>query len=270
MLHSAIIVFREALEAALVITIILAATKGLPGRHRWISAGVGLGVLGAMVVAFFAEAISMMFEGAGQELFNACVLFTAVLMLAWHNIWMSKHAKELVAHLKDIGSQVTDGGMPLYFISVAVGMAVLREGSEIVLFVYSLAASGDNMMSILTGGVLGLGGGILLGALLYLGFLKIPTGKLFQVTGWFILLLAAGMAASAVGYLSQAGLVPSQAPVWNSSNLLSQHSMVGQLLHIMVGYQDRPTALQLSVYLLTLTFISLGMRSVSKQQAKTI
>ncbi|MFH4620328.1 FTR1 family iron permease [Vibrio furnissii] len=205
MLSSAIIVFREVLEAALIVTILMAATKGLPGRTRWIFGGVTAGLFGALIVAFSAGAIASTFEGMGQELFNAGILLTAVLMLAWHNIWMSKHARELVAHLKQVSSQINDGSLPLYFLSVATGLAVLREGSEVVLFLYGIAAGGDSGLSMLTGGALGVIAGVIAGSLLYFGLLRIPTRWLFRVTGWMILFLAAGLAASAAGYLMQAG-----------------------------------------------------------------
>jgi high-affinity iron transporter len=160
MIGSFVIVFREILEAALVITILLAATRGLIGRNRWIGAGVSVGVIGAIIVAFFAGGIADAFEGIGQELFNAGVLFCAVLMLAWHNIWISSHARELTASLKRVGSEVSTGDLPFYFLSVAAGLAVLREGSEIVLFLYGISAGGESVMQMATGSVLGLAAGV--------------------------------------------------------------------------------------------------------------
>jgi len=270
MLSSAIIVFREVLEAALIVTILMAATRGLSGRGLWIGGGLAGGLAGAVLVAFFAGAINGAFEGVGQEVFNAVILLAAVCMLAWHNIWMSRHARELVAHLKSIGARISEGTLPLYFIAVASGLAVLREGSEVVLFMYGVAASGSSGNAMLGGAVLGVVSGVLVGALLYRGLLRIPTQWLFRVTGWLILLLAAGLAASAAGYLSQAGLLPSQSPLWNTSDLLSEKSLIGQLLHILVGYQARPTAIQLGFYLVTLVLIATGMKlSTRRDQAQT-
>lgn len=266
MLSTAVIVFREVLEAALIVTILLAATKGLPGRAKWISGGMAAGLAGAVLVALFAGVIAGAFSGTGQELFNAGVLLTAVAMLAWHNIWMSSHAKELVAHLKNVSSRITDGTLPLYFLAVASGMAVLREGSEVVLFLYGIAAGGSSSFGMLTGGALGVVAGMAAGVMIYFGLLRIPTQWLFRVTGWLILLLASGLAASAAGYLSQAGILPSQAPLWDTSHILSERTAVGQLLHILVGYQARPTAIQLGFYLATLIAISLGMSMVTRSQ----
>ncbi|MFE8069917.1 FTR1 family protein [Marinobacteraceae bacterium S3BR75-40.1] len=265
MLSSAVIVFREVLEASLIVSVLLAATRGLPGRKRWISGGLLAGILGALVVAYFAGVIAGAFEGTGQELFNAGILLSAVAMLAWHNIWMSRHAKELVAHLRNVSARITDGSLPLYFLAVASGLAVLREGSEVVLFMYGMAAGGNTAGSMVAGGALGVVGGVLVGSLLYAGLLRIPTQWLFRVTGWLILLLAAGLAASASGYLSQAGLLPSQAPLWDTGDILSERSVVGQLLHILVGYQSRPTEIQLIFYVATLVLIGSGMRWVRRR-----
>jgi len=259
MLSSAIIVFREVLEAALIVTILLAATRGLPGRGRLIGSGLLAGLLGACIVAMFAGVISGAFQGRGQELLNAGILFTAVLMLAWHNIWMSRHARELVAQLKKVGDRISEGGLPAYFLTVATGLAVLREGAEVVLFMYGIAAGGGSGLAMLGGGFIGMGAGVLAGILLYTGLLRIPTQSLFRSTSWLILLLAAGLAASAAGYLTQAGILPYQPPLWNTEHILSERSLGGQLLHILVGYQARPTAIQLMFYLITLVSISLGM-----------
>jgi high-affinity iron transporter len=204
----------------------------------------------------------------GQELLNAGILLTAVSMLALHNIWMSRHARALVAQLKQVGARITEGSLPLYVLAVTAGLAVLREGSEVVLFMYGVAASGSSGSMMLSGAALGVVVGIAVGALLYFGLLRIPTQWLFRVTGWLILLLAAGLAASAAGYLSQAGILPSQAPLWNSSALLSEKSILGQLLHVLVGYQARPTAIQLGFYLVTLLLIAGGMKWVGNAQPR--
>ena len=134
MLATAVIVLREVLEAALVVSIVLAATRGVVGRGAWISYGIVAGTLGALAVAAFADAISAAASGLGQEIFNATVLFIAVAMLGWHNVWMTRHGREMAANLKSVGTAVRVGDKPLYALSIVVTMAVLREGSELVLF----------------------------------------------------------------------------------------------------------------------------------------
>src|SRR5213079_2361407 len=119
--------------------------------------GVAGGVLGACVFAAFAGALSSAFSGVGQELFNAAVLSVAVVMLTWHNVWMSRHGRELAAEMRAAGEAVVKGRSSLAALAIVVGVAVLREGSEVVLFLYGIAASGGtSASSVFIGGVLGL------------------------------------------------------------------------------------------------------------------
>src|SRR5215475_7399654 len=173
MLGTAIIVFREVLEAALIVGIVLAASVGAARRGFWVSTGLAGGVLGAVLVALFAAEIAAAAAGIGQELLNAVILLLAVGMLGWHNIWMSRHGRELAVTARAVGDAVISGSQPLYVLAIVVGLAVLREGSETVLFLYGIAAGGGiGASSLLAGGALGLAGGIGIGAVLYFGLLR--------------------------------------------------------------------------------------------------
>jgi len=261
MLGALIIVFREVIEAGLIVGIVMAATRGVLGRGRWVSVGVGAGVLGAAIVAIFAGAISQAFEGAGQELFNASVLGIAVVMLMWHNAWMARHGREIAAEMRDIGTAVSEGAKPLTALAIVVGLAVLREGSEVVLFLYGIFASGTSGASLLFGGLLGVAAGAAFSALTYFGLLAIPTRYIFSVTSWLIALLAAGMAAQSVQFLNNAGIaVVLDRTVWDTSWLLSEGSIFGRLLHTLIGYTERPTELQLLTYIAILIVMWLLMR----------
>ncbi len=267
MLASAIIVFREVLEAALVVGIVLAATKGVGGRGGWVGLGLVAGALGAGLVAAFAARISQAAAGMGQEVFNAAVLFAAASMLGWHNVWMGRHGREMAADIGAVGQAVQTGQRPLYALAVVVGLAVLREGSEVVLFLYGIAAAAQQGESaaILAGGMVGLGAGALAGFAIYSGLARIPTRRLFAVTTWLILLLAAGMAAQGAGFLLQAGLLPSVGgALWDSSDLLSETSIIGRILHTLVGYIAQPDGMQLIFYGATLAVISLLMRRAGR------
>lgn len=267
MLATAIIIFREVLEAAMIVSIVLAAAKGVAGRGRWVGLGVVLGVAGACLLAAFAGTIAEAIEGRGQELVNAAILLMAVVMLGWHNVWMSKHGKELAGRMKAVGHDVSVGDKPLSVLLIVVMAAVLREGSEVVLFTYSIYASGAQATSMLLGGAIGLTCGVLAGVLLYKGLLRIPTKYLFSVTGWMILLLAAGMAADAAGFLTQAGLLPPLVTsVWNTSWLLTEHSLFGKLMHVLVGYTQQPSAMQLIFYVATLVIIGGLMGLVNRPE----
>jgi len=269
MLGSALIVFREVLEAALIVAIVMGATRGVADRGRWVAAGIAAGVAGAGVVASFAGAIADAIEGRGQELFNAAVLLAAVAMLAWHNVWMSGHGRHLARQMKEVGRDVSVGVKPLSALALVTFFAVLREGSETVLFLYGLTAGGTGALALLVGGLLGLAGGAGLGWLIYRGLVAIPVGRFMSVVGWLVLLLAGGLAASAAGFLNQAGLVPAlHAKVWDTSGVLSQESWLGTLLHILVGYNDRPMGIQLVFYGVTLSVIYALMRTVGGVSAR--
>ncbi len=258
MIPTLIIVFREVLEAALVVGIVMAASKGVFRRGLWVSGGVTAGLLGAVMVAAFAEAIADAAEGIGQEIFNASILFAAVIMLGWHNVWMGRHGRELAAEMNAVGGAVREGSRPLYALALVVAIAVLREGSEIVLFLYGIAvASRAGTVPMLTGGALGLAAGAAVGLVIYFGLLRLPVGGLFAATTALILFLAAGMASQGAAFLNQAGILPSLGnSAWNTSGLISDQSMIGQVLHVLIGYTAEPSGIQIVFYLATLAAIT--------------
>jgi high-affinity iron transporter len=262
MLGAAIIVFREVIEAGLIAGIVLAATEGVAGRTAYVSAGIAAGVLGASILAVFAGSLSSALEGMGQEVFNASILGVAVVMLSWHNIWMARHGRELAAQLKATGRAVAAGSKTLLALAAVVGIAVLREGAEVVLFLYGVAiANGESNWSLLAGGVLGLGAGVALSALTYTGLVIIPSRYLFSVTSFLIAFLAAGMASQSVRFLDQADILTLlNATLWDTSSILPADSLAGRVLHTLAGYDDRPSIMQAIVYLATLAAIFGAMR----------
>lgn len=257
MLATLVIVFREMIEAGLIVGIVLAATKNVPLRGLWVTYGVAGGVAGACIVALFAGTIASLFAGSGQELFNASILLLAVAMLTWHNVWMASHGREIAREMKTVGSEVASGNRTLTALAVVVGVAVLREGSEVVLFLYGIAASGGtSTAAMMLGGAAGIAGGALISALLYFGLLTIPTHRLFSVTSSLITLLAAGLSAQAIQYIQQAGFLRVMTRrLWDSNWLLDERGIVGQMMHTLVGYVARPSGAQLLVYVTTVVVI---------------
>lgn len=261
MLGTAIILFREVLEAALIIAIVLGASRGIAGRGRWVVGGVALGLAGAGMVALLAGEISSALSGTGQAILNAAILLSAVAMLTWHNVWMNAHGKQMAAELSTVGADVQTGKRPLAALMLVTLAAVLREGSEAVLFLWAIAAGGEENLPMVLGGAGGIVAGGLVGLLMYRGLLRIPVKHFFSVTSWLILLLAAGLAAQAAGFLNQAGILPALGTaVWNTSDLLSQTSLMGQMLHILVGYVAQPSGIQVVFYVGTALSILLLMR----------
>ena len=250
MLAALIIVFREVFEAGLIIGIVLAVTRTVPNRNRWIAGGVFAGVVAACLVAAFAGVLSQLFKGMGQELFNAAILGIAVVMLTWHNVWMAGHGKEMASELRAMGEAVATGSKSLFALAVVVGVAVLREGSEVVLFLYGIAASdGSSVISLFLGGLAGLALGAAVCLLTYFGLLRIPPRSLFATTTILITLLAAGMAAQVVAFLARANWFTAlDTVVWDTGWLLSEDSILGRALHTLIGYTDQPTQMQLVAY----------------------
>ncbi|MDP9103678.1 MAG: FTR1 family protein [Pseudomonadota bacterium] len=268
MLGALLIVFREMIEAGLIVGIVLAATKGVAGRGLWVGSGVGAGVLGACILAIFAGGLASLFHGSGQELFNALILVLAVAMLTWHNVWMASHGREISRELKAVGAEVSKGSRSLMALAVVVGVAVLREGSEVVLFLYGIAAGGATTAGgLLVGGALGVLGGAAMSLLMYRGLLAIPAHRLFAATTGLITLLAAGLGAQAAAYLQQAGAVTVlTTPLWDTSHILPEGSMLGRLLKTIVGYTDRPDGLQLIVWLAVVAMMLTLMRLVNPKK----
>lgn len=273
MLATLIIVFREIMEAGLVVGIVLAATRGVRRRGLWVGYGIIVGIVGACVVAMFARSINNALSGYGQEFFNVAVLSLAVCTLTWHNVWMARHGRELAAEMKTVGEAVSKGERPLMALAIVVGIAVLREGSEIVLFLYGIVISGnESAAAMVLGGLFGVIAGVGVSAVTYLGLMRIPGRYLFRVTGVLLALLAAGMAAQATSFLEQAEVINfMNRTVWNTSWLISVSSIPGKALHTLIGYNDRPSLIQLVVYVMTLVITFTLMRLYGRvPQQKTL
>ncbi len=257
MLGALIIVFREVVEAGLIVGIVLAVTQSIPRRMPYIIGGVVAGICGAGLVAAFAGAMASMIAGSGQEVFNASVLSLAVVMLTWHNVWMARHGREMAASLHEMGRELRNGSKTLLALAIVVAVAVLREGSEIVLFLYGIVISaGASGVGILTGGLIGLLLGAGVAFFTFKGLVAIPMRHLFRVTTLLISFMAAGMAVQAIAFLEQANLATQLDRVmWNTSAIVSDNSLFGRILHTLLGYTDQPTQLQLVVYIVTLAII---------------
>lgn len=264
MLASLLIVFREVLEAGLIVGIVMAATQGIRGRASYIAIGIGSGLAAASALAFFAEEITNSLSGFGEEIFNSAILIVAVIMLGWHNLWMAKHGRELASEMKALGNAVCRGESSLPAMATVVAVAVLREGSEVVLFLYGIAAEGQaTTFSMLAGGLLGVLAGSLVSWLLYKGLVTIPLSKLFSVTGWLIALLAAGMAGRSAAILAGADLIPAWGyEAWDTSWLVADGSMIGRVLQALLGYSDRPMGVQLAAWAFTLATLIICSRLI--------
>ncbi len=264
MFATALIVFRESLEAALFVGIIAAATRGLAGRSRWLGGGVAVGALGAVMLALLAQQLGDWLDGLGQDVVNIAVLSIALTMLLWHCVWVTTHTREMVGDARQLGQSVQAGQRTPWALLVVVALAVLREGAETVLFVGgSLTGAGGQPASVLGAGALGLLCGALVGLAIYAGLSRIPTRHVFSVTNVLIALLAGSLASQLARALAQAGFIEAGTrPLWDSSAWLAPDSPIGTFLHALVGYDARPSGAQLASYLAVLLFIYAGTRLI--------
>lgn len=266
MFGTAIIVFRETLEAALFVGIMAAATRGLSGRSRWLTAGVLAGITGALGLAAGAEYISALADGVGQDMVNVGILAMALAMLTWHCVWISNHGAQAAAEARTLGILFKQGQRAPWAMMIVVALSVLREGAETVLFVAGYATE-SGFSDTLAAASIGLVCGIGLGTLIYLGLSRVPMRRMFTVTNTLVLLLAASIASQLARALSQAGLINAWGqPLWDTSSLLRIDSPLGTVAHALIGYDAQPTGLQLTFYGVTLLIIISGTRLVRSSQ----
>lgn len=262
MIPSFIILFREVLEISIILSVVLAATHGICNRGRFIALGFAGGLVGSILVAVFATNITEALEGSGQEIFNGAVLLLAAFMIGWTTVWMQRQGREMVQKIKQIGACVNEGTLPLTSVAVVVALSMWREGAEIALFMTGIISTRtENLMSIMMGAAAGGALAALIGALIYFGLIRLSNRHLFTVVGWLLTLLASGMSAAAAGFLVAADRIPALIPeLWDSSAILSDNSIIGKILHAMLGYSERPSGIQLVFYVATFIIIVVATR----------
>jgi len=258
MISALIIVFREMLEMALVLGVLLAATRGMRMSRQWIGLGIGAGTVGALLFALFMEEIENSVNGDGEFLFNAAVLAIASLLIAWTVVWMSRYGRAMAEKMQRVGKSVMDGNAPRKALAVVAAVAVLREGGEAVFFLFGAAQTvNEDGTPVLMGAVLGILLGMATGYLIYRGLVRIPLRHLFGVIGWLLIVLAAGMASQSVENLVMVDVLPPLIdPLWNMSASLPQSGVPGEILHVMTGYSDQPSGMQVLAFATTLILMA--------------
>lgn len=249
MLDAVMLVLREVLEAALIISLLLALSKQLQLRFQWSLIALSTGTFGSFLLAHYAYQIAEAMEGTGQELLNAAlyllvvvsVIFLVILIL----LSFYKPAP-VIAYKPDYHRLI-----PVLFI-VIVSFSLVREGSEIVIYLSSFTQEENNFASAFIGAAIGAGIGTSLGAITYYTFSFMPK-KIF-IPSFLILisLLAGGLSMQIAKQLMQIGMLDSGMPLWDSSFLINEHSWLGELLYALLGYDSRPVPVQGIFYVLTL------------------
>jgi high-affinity iron transporter len=259
MISAVIIVLREVLEGVLLICMLMASAAAMGHRLRWLPVALLLGFAGAFAYAVFLEQISMLFEGLGQEIVSATLLTAVALILLLHNFLAASHA---------LRSPVSGRLILLVFVAAAA-MSMSREGAEIYLYVYAFGVQAGQMASVLSGAVIGTGIGLSLGTFLYYGLRALPPRRCLWVCTALGTMIGAGLVMQATYYLGQADVLPGGQPLWDSSGVVAESSLTGEMLQAALGYEATPTAVQVGLYMISLlaSFATIGLAGL--QRART-
>jgi high-affinity iron transporter len=249
-----LITLREGIEAALIITILLAYLRRL-GRTDlqplvWSGAAAAIGVSVIVAAVIFAAAAE--FEGTGEQIFEGVVSLVAFGVLTWMIFWMRRQSASIKGDLQHrVDSALLGGGFALATLSFVV---VVREGIETALFVFgadkATAGGTGGTLGGIVGAIIGLLIAALLGWLLYRGSIHVNLRSFFRITGGLILIVAAGLLAFAVGEFQEAGVLPGWSSIaFDISHTLSDESGIGAVLRALVGYNAAPTVLQVASWI---------------------
>jgi len=270
MFASALIAFREGLEAALIVGIVLGVLRKLGHAQRGGSvwAGVGAAVIASVAVGLILNALGVAFEGRGEQIFEGVVMLLAAMVLTWMIFWMQRQGRHIQAELESDVRRATAAGSGWALFGLAF-VAVLREGIETALFLTAAAFSATPMQT-LTGGTLGLAVAVVLGWLIFTAGKRLNVRAFFRVTSVLLVLFAAGLVAQAVHEFQEAALLPALVEqVWDVADeyirpILDERSGVGALLKALFGYNGNPSLLEVIAYGVYVAVVSaFGLRKLT-------
>lgn len=238
LVNSVIIVLREVLEAALLVSVLLSLSRRIRVGMSWLLAAAAVGLAGALAYARLLAPISELFDGVGQELTNAVLQFGVAASLA--------PIVFLVARNRGRPGDET-AWLPL-LMGLSIALAIVREGSEIIIFVSGFLQMDSLVMSVTLGTLGGAAIGFSAGVLLYYLLLAMPERHSAWISLILIGLAASSMCVQATRLLIQADWVTVDRPLWDSSGIVSEQSLPGQMLYALIGYEATPTATEVIVY----------------------
>lgn len=269
MIKLAIVVFRECMEIAFLLGVILAVTRPVKDSRKYIILGSICGVFLAALFAFFAKTLSESMGGVGDEIFDSCVILFTAILISWTVVWMQGYTKKIRKDLSKLSDNITAGIVSKLMLVFVVAAAIFREGVEIILFVYSIASAGNiDGNQYVTGIGVGAFGGVVVGTLFYLGLMKYAGKYVFSISTILLTLIAAGLAAEAAGIMTSSGIIELMSDqLWDSSWLVDNDSIAGKVLNITVGYDSRPNGMQIVFYFATIIF-TFGMMKLRSRVSK--
>jgi high-affinity iron transporter len=263
-----LITWREGIEAALIVGILLTYLVKLGQRKsfRYVYWGTFWAVLACLVFAYLSNRISFLFVGIGEDLFDASILFVAVVVMTHMIFWMHRHARELKGSLQRKADAAL-AKQQLWGLGVIAFIGVFREGVETVLFLWGLAlqqAAGTSSLLPFLGGLLGLSLAVATAWLFFKGFGHLDLRPFFKVTGILLLILAAGMLATGIRKLLGSDIFAAfpwaSFPIWDTSRILDERNFIGSLAAGLFGYASHPSLLEVLAYVAYLSTVLLWLR----------
>lgn len=247
------VVWRESVEAVLVIGILYAWLKNNPGAERgipWLWGGVAGGVALAIGLGWAMLSVQNDLSDETLEIFQTAVVFLAAGLITQMVLWMKKHGREMKRQLEQEAAQATRDARWMGIAAVAA-IAVAREGAETVIFLYGMGLEKGG------GGMLTLAGSAAAGFLLALstawlverGLRFLNYATFFRISGFLLLLFASALVMNGSERLIGMGWLPPLIdPLWDSSGLLDDSTTFGGLVASLTGYRAHPTLTALLLY----------------------
>jgi high-affinity iron transporter len=270
MLPSYLLSLREGIEAALIVGIVLGALRQM--RRTDLIPAVWLGTLSAVALSLLAAVLlttfGLSFEGAAEEIFEGITMIVAAALLTWMIFWMSRTARTLKSDLEaDIHKAAfTTGKRAVFFVAF---LAILREGIELALFLTASVFATDTLQTLI-GAILGLGTAILLGWSIFAAIIRLDLRRFFQVTGFLLILFAAGLVAHGVHEFNEVGWIPAVIEhVWDVNAFINENSTFGLLLKALFGYNGNPSLTEVLAYAAYFVAIFVGLRLANKPKPIT-
>ncbi len=259
MFKIALVVFRESLEIALLLGVILAVTKQIEKSRIYVITGFMLGTVLAAFFAFFTRSISVTFGGMGDEVFNSFIILLTVALISWTIVWMQGYGAKVKRNLGELSEKISSGNTNQVMLILVVALTILREGIEMIILVYSISSVETiDSNSYILGVIIGMTSGFIFGIVIYLGLIKLANQHyVLRISTILLMLIAAGFAAEAAGIMTSSGIITVMSDrVWDSSWLVADRSVAGRLLNMTTGYIARPNGLQVTFYVCTIIIIN--------------
>ncbi|HZG92133.1 MAG TPA: iron uptake transporter permease EfeU [Pseudonocardia sp.] len=249
MLGNFLIGLREGLEAALVVSILVAFLVRTGRRSVlpkvWLGVGIAVAVSAGVTVGLALAQQQLTFQA--QEAFGGGLSIVAVGFVTWMIFWMRRAARSISAELRGRLDRAVELGSGAVVLMAA--LAVGREGLETALFFFTAAQAAGQTTEPLIGFLLGIAVAVALAWLIYRGAVTLDLGRFFTVTGVLLILVAAGILAYGVHDLQEAAILPGlNALAFDVSAAVPPDSWYGTLLKGVFNFSPRTTVLEAIVW----------------------